>query len=410
MEPIVEPRLASRPSQVREPCQPREVFPDVEVAGNRLQMFTESPPWIEALLADVRSATQRVWIESYTISADAVGTALAEALKERSRAGVDCRLMFDAVGSYGVPESYFADLRQSGVEVHGYHSLWNVLWKFASLRPFNRRNHRKLAVIDDRVAHFGGMNLVDQSGIETIEDVKARDLPISAGWRDVQVRLSGPAQAEVAEAFDRLWMRMHHERGSRWPRWRISEMLACRRDALFFFDSRPRFKFRRPARVLAPLIRQAQRSITLSMAYFIPVGSVLRELLRARRRGVTVRVIVPGQSDVRLVQWASRHMYEKLLRSGIRIFEREDQMLHSKVMVIDGVWSVIGSCNLDPRSLWLNLEFLSVIRSKEMAAAVSRICAYEMRNSRRVSLRQCRQRPWHQRFLDRLAWSFRRWL
>ena len=123
-----------------------------------------------------------------------------------------------------------------------------------------------------------------------------------------------------------------------------------------------------------------------------------------------MRVILPGQSDVKIVQWACRHFYEFLLKRGIRVYEQNDRMLHSKAMVIDGRWSVIGSCNLDARSLLLNLEFLAVIQSAELAAAVQQIFADDMRNSIRVTAAYCQRRSWWQRLRDRAAWSLRRWL
>jgi cardiolipin synthase A/B len=132
--------------------------------------------------------------------------------------------------------------------------------------------------------------------------------------------------------------------------------------------------------------------------------------VRARRRGVHVRVIIPGESDVRAVQWATRHLYSYLLKRGIRIYERKDQMLHSKAMVIDEQWSVIGSCNLDPRSLRTNLEFVAVVRSCELAAALLGVCRHEIKNSSRVTLAYWRNRTWWQRVLDRIAWSLRRLL
>jgi cardiolipin synthase len=321
--------------------------------------------------------------------------------------------MYDYVGSASTPASFFAWLARSGVQVRGYRSLWSALRRVRSLRWFHRRDHRKLLVIDDRVAYFGGMNIVDQSGIRTVEQAKAHNLPASAGWRDVHVRLAGPRQHEVADAFAGLWrprlVRLVRGR-RRWPRWPLRQMFHEPGEGIYFFDCRPQLRHRRPTRVLVPLLRQARRTITVSMAYFIPQGAVLRELVRARRRGVTVRVIIPGKSDVRSVQWATRHLYDKLLRRGLRLYERKDQMLHSKVMVIDDEWSLIGSCNLDPRSLWYNLEFFAVFRSAAMAAAVRRICCFEMRNSRRVTLLDSLGRPWWQRLLDRLAWSFRRLL
>jgi cardiolipin synthase len=365
---------------------------------------------IGAMVADIRQAKRRVWLESYTIADDAAGRAVAEALVERAAAGVDVRVMFDAIGSHSTPQSYFDRLSAGGVAVHAFHSIRDNLWQFPFFRIFNRRNHRKLLAVDDRVAYFGGMNIVDQRGIATPADVKRRNLPASAGWRDLHVRLVGPQQVEIADDFERLWRWKHLGKGDRRMVWRIDEFLEQRRDAIQFFSSRPGRAKRRVARILAPLIRQARREITVSMAYFIPVGSVQRELLRARRRGVRVRVVVPGQSDVPAVRWATRHLCQRLLARGIQVHERQDLMLHSKVMVIDGQWTVVWSCNLDPRSLRLDLEFFAVIRSAAMASAAGAFCRHELAHSHRVRLSEIRNRPLWQRIRDRLAWSIRRWL
>lgn len=392
------PASAHRPGEVNA----------LRVADHDLTIFEESPPLVDAMLDDIEQARSRVWLESYIIADDAAGRAVAEALARKAAAGVDCRVMYDYVGSKATPRSYFAGLERAGVQVRAYRSLWQVLWRSQSFDLFNRRDHRKLLVIDDRVAYFGGMNLVDQSGIRTVEEAKARHLPASAGWRDVHVRLVGPGQAEMAAAFSRLWREPRI--GRRWPRWPVRRMLKERGDAIYFFDCRPQLQHRRPTRVLVPLLRQARKTITVSMAYFIPQGRVLRELKRASRRGVKVRVIIPGKSDVKTVQWATRHLYRKLLDYGIRIYERKDLMLHSKVMVIDDQWSMIGSCNLDPRSFWYNLEFFAVFRSRAMAATLRHICRFELRNSRRVTVLDVVGRPWWQRIRDRIAWSLRRWL
>jgi cardiolipin synthase len=388
---------------------PFMVSPEVEVAGQTLRFFASSNPLMAAMAEDIRSAQQRAWVECYIICDDAAGQAIAGALKERAAAGVDCRVMYDAIGSLTTPQAYFDDLAAAGVRVHAFHSLWNVVQRFASLRPFNRRNHRKLTIVDDRVAYFGGMNIVDQSGIDSEEDARQRHLPMSAGWRDVHVRLTGSQQAEIARCMEVHWQSQHGQRVL-WPKWRIRELLSADEDMIAFFDSAPRWRKRRPTRVLLPLIRQARERIMVSMAYFIPVGAVLRELFSARRRGVEVEVLVPEHSDVPMVKWASQHLYEKLLRRGIRIHEREDQMLHSKVMVLDDAWSVVGSCNLDPRSLRLNTEFLAVIRSAAAAEELRRLCQYELEHSHEILVTHCRRRSWWQRLRDRLAWSFRRWL
>ncbi len=406
-------------------------LPQLAVAGNELTLFEGSIPLVAAMVDDIRAAKERVWLESYIIADDAAGRAVADALLDRAAAGVDVRLMYDAIGCHATPQAYFDRLARGGVQVHAFHAIRDHWFKLDFIRILNRRNHRKLLVVDDRVAYFGGMNIVDQRGLITPEDTKAKHLPASAGWRDLHVRLVGPQQAEIAAAMDYLWRKKlgrglahfavrvqalaSRQQAEAWTptglaRWNVKRKLASSEDAMHLFASQPGKAARRMARVFVPLIRRAREEILVSMAYFIPVGRVLRELLRARRRGVRVRVVIPGESDVPAVHWATLHLCDRLLRRGIQIYERRDLMLHSKVMVIDGVWTAIGSANLDPRSLRTNLEFLAVIRSVPFAAAATAFCHHEIAHSDRIRLRSIRNRPLWQRLRDRAAWSVRRWL
>ena len=357
--------LLDRPaSHEKEPLAPVWPHAVVGVAGNELTLFEESISFVSAMVADIRQAKQRVWLESYIIVDDEAGRAVADALIERAAAGLDVRLMYDAIGCMSTPRAYFDRLAAGGVKVHAFHTVREHLWEIRFFRMLNRRNHRKLMIIDDRIGYFGGMNLVDQRGLATPGDTKARHLPASAGWRDLQVRLVGPKQAEIAREMERLWQWKTRQPISVPAAWPLAEMLESRADDIHFFASRPSRRSRRIGRVIGRLIRRAEREIIVSMAYFIPIGAVLRELLRARRRGVRVRVVVPGNSDVKLVQWATRHLCRRLLARGILIYERKDYMLHSKVIVIDGERTIVGSANLDPRSLRTNLEFVAVIFSR----------------------------------------------
>jgi cardiolipin synthase len=380
----------------------------VPVAGHELTLFVESRPLIAQMVEDIRTARDRVWLEAYIFLADDAGRAVADALCERARAGADVRVLYDAIGSQATPGAFFDELVQSGVHVHAFHSLREALWRFRPLRVLNRRDHRKLLVVDDRVAYFGGMNVVDVSSVRTAE--RAEHLPASAGWRDVHVRLTGPQQREVAESFDRSWRRAHGEAVKWKPRAYRKALLARGPESIQFFDSGPGPGYSSAARLFKRLIAAARRRLTLSIAYFLPVGGVLRALLRAPRRGVVVRVVVPGESDVPLVQHASRHLYTWLLRRRVRIYERQVNMLHSKVMVVDDTWTVVGSCNLDARSLYINLEFLAVIHSRALARALNRVMRYEILHSKRVTVQDYRERSLWRRLVNRLAWALRWWL
>jgi cardiolipin synthase len=380
----------------------------VQVAGHELRIFVESMPLIRAMVEDIRAAKERVWLEAYIFLDDAAGREVAEALKDRATAGLDVRVLYDALGSVTTAGAFFRDLEQAGVKVHAFHSLWEAFRRSKVLRILNRRNHRKLLIVDDTAAYFGGMNVVDQSSMRTIEH--AERVPTSAGWRDVHVRLAGPQLGEVAESFDRSWRRAHGHRVSRRPLAYRQAQLVEGSETIQFFDSGPGLTHTRAARVFNRLIRRATRTLTLSMAYFLPVGRVLRELLGAHRRGVLIRVVVPGQSDVKLVQHATRYLYRQLLRRRFHIFERQIHMLHSKVMVVDGEWAVVGSSNLDARSLWINHEFLAVVHSRTFAKTLNEIIKYEIERSERITLRSCLRLTRWQRLMHRLAWSLRWWL
>lgn len=380
----------------------------VTVAGHELTIFVQSLPMIAALVRDIQSARKRVWVESYIFLADVAGCAVAEALKERARLGLDVRVLYDAIGCQWTPAIFFQEMKEAGVQVHAFHSVWEAVYRFSFLRILNRRNHRKLVVIDDQVAYLGGMNLLDQGSTVLVE--RAEHLPLSAGWRDIHVRLIGPQQNELVESFERSWRRARGLRVKRRPRSYRRGLPAGGEESIQFFDSGPGPKHTRAARVFTQLIRRAKRRLALSMAYFLPVGPVLRHLVRAHRRGVFIQVVVPGESDVPIVQRATRYLYRRLLRRRFHIYERQMRMLHTKLMIADDQWTVLGSCNLDARSLYINYEILAVIHSRNLAKALGSLIQSEVEASHRITLLSCARRGWMQQLLDRLAWSLRWWL
>lgn len=378
-----------------------------------MRVYVEWPDLREDMLADIRAARQRIWLEAYIFYNDDGGTQVADALAAKAREGLDVRVMYDAFGSQTTPASFFQRMTDAGVKVHVFHSFWESLRRLAIFSMLNRRNHRKLMVIDEDIGYFGGMNVVDNT-----EETRTQqnDLPQSAGWRDVHMRMQGPQTRELAEEMDRMWRRAHHEklpRRSLEARRRLRGVLKAReqqQESIRFFASDPRLPLSRAARAFTALLRRANDSIYMSMAYFVPLGRPMRALLRARRRGARVRVVVPGKSDMPVVQRCTEFLYTRLLRRGFRIYERKDRMLHSKVMVVDRQWSLVGSCNFDPRALYTNHEFLAVIRSRALADILIRVCRDEIKQSRRVTLAMCAGRTWMDRLKARMAWSLRWWL
>lgn len=380
------------------------------VAQQELSIFLESPPLVAAMVDDIRKARKRVWLEFYIVQADSAGNAIADALIDRAAAGVDVRVLYDGLGCQLTPQAYFDRLSAAGAEVIAYHTIWDALRNLGRFtRIVNRRNHRKLLIVDDAIGYFGGMNITATSE-ETASAPRSVPDAGSSGWRDVHVRLAGHQAGELAESFDRSWRRALRLRVERRPHAYRRGRLPLGSEKIRFYDSGPGRRHSRAHRVYRRLFRRARSRITISMAYFLPTGRVLGELLRAARRGVQIEVVVPSQSDVKLVERATRFMYPRLLRRGFKLHERQRRMLHSKMAVIDEEWSVVGSANLDSRSLGFNLEFLAVVRSRRFAEALREVCAYEIARSQRVTEAQCEAHGFWQRWLNWVAYQLRWWL
>ncbi len=391
------------------PAQTPGTVACVAVAGHQLELFTHTHLLFEAMLTDIAAARQRVWLETYIFAADPAGHAIADALQRRARDGLDVRLLYDTIGCQHTDPELFKNLAAAGVQVHAYHGVWEAFHSIYALAILNRRDHRKLLVIDDRCAYFGGMNIVDHGHLFRASPNDASAKPGEA-WRDLHIRLTGPQQREVADSFERSWM---HAKGLELP-WRPHEYrhvkLPVMEESIHFFDSGPGLKFSRAPRVYRRLLSHSGRSVVIVMAYFIPVGRVMGDIIRARKRNVRMHVLVPTITDVPIAQYATWYLYHKLLRMGIRLYARKNRVMHTKTMIIDRLWTVVGSANMDPRSLYTNLEFMAVIRSPAFAQAVLRVCRNEMRRSRRVRFSDCEKRTLPQRFLSTLAYSLRWWL
>ena len=381
----------------------------VEVAGHTLELFNQTHLLFEAMLTDIAAAKKRVWLETYIFSDDLASHAIADALQRRARDGLDVRLLYDALGSQHTDPAIFKTMSAAGVQVHAYHRIKEALRSIAAFIILNRRDHRKLLVVDDRCAYFGGMNIHDHGHLFRASPTDPSVDP-AAAWRDLHIRLTGPQQVEVADSFERSWMHAKGEKMTRRPSAYRRAQLSQTDESIHFFDTGPGLKFSRAPRVFRRLLRGSNRSVVLAMAYFIPVGRVMREIARARRRNVHVHVLVPSMTDVPIAQYGAWYLYRKLLRLGIRLYERKNRVMHTKTIVVDRQWTLVGSANMDPRSLYINLEFMAVIRSPAFAQAVIRVTRNEMRRSRRVRFSDCEKRTLKQRFLSTLAYSCRWWL
>ncbi len=376
-----------------------------------------------AMLAAIDAATTSVDLETYAIRADGMGTRFQGALLRAAGRGVHVRLLYDYLGSRGLPASFVRKLLAVGVQVAVYHPP--VLGSL--LRTMNRRNHRKLLLVDRGLLFAGGLNLTDE-----YVSVEER----GAGWRDTHVRLEGPAVALAGERlFEHDWRQAlaYPDTITRVARLKADVRKGLRRiitirklwrssaDALQNAirdgqvavqvvgneELRNRLAIHR-AYLYA--IRNARQYILIENAYFIPTRAIRHALVRAAARGVQVAVTVPRHSDVPIVAYASRYLYARLLARCVRIFEWPHAMLHAKTAVIDDAWSVVGSYNLDRRSFFHQLESVVLVIDPAFAIRLREQTLADLQQCWEVTRVEHEARPWRLKFLESVAYSLRYWL
>lgn len=410
--------------------------PERLCGGNRVELLVGGERAYAEMLSAIAGARRSVYLTTYILHSDATGRRFGDALRERARAGLDVRLMFDAVGSYDSVEDEFLDeLARDGVRVHIYHPILparrRLLGKLQDLharyelargrkpRPpspfapdfwgFHRRNHQKILVVDSALAFTGGMNIGDDYTDRVEQGVRVK------GWHDVQVRVEGPAAIALQNAFTGAWNRSGAVPmpGARLPACGIEPVMleVC---ANVEWDAK-REKFRRVKRTFMSeaylnAIRVARSRIRIANAYFLPDGKLRQQLADASRRGVRVQVLVPQDSDVRIVYHASRHTYDELLAAGVEIHEYRGRMMHAKAAVIDGAWATVGSFNLDQRSFHHNLEAGVQVVDASFAAQVEAQFERDLEQCERIDLASWRRRSWHARLREELSHLFAWWL
>ena len=324
-------------------------------AGNRVEVFVDGQKAFAAMLSAVGGAKSEVLLESYILKDDPTGQDFRRELTRAASRGVVVRVLADGFGSMQTRAQFWDDLRRHGVEARLYHPLG------FPLRHLKFRDHRKILVADRGVAFTGGMNIGDEYG--------SSRLPRNEVYRDTHARVEGPAAREMAGVFEEGWSRAG---GAPIGLERRSPTAAPGAQVLVL-DSRPGRGSEQAAAVLAAIVGAARKTLWLTTAYFAPRTRALAILGSAASRGVDVRLLVPGRTDVRLVRHAGHGFFSGLLSRGVRIFEYQPAILHAKTLVADGLVSVIGSSNLDFRSFELNTECNFVIvdapTGKRMEAA-----------------------------------------
>lgn len=355
----------------------------------RAEVFTNGEQFYEAELAAIRQAKRSVNLEAYIFEEGDVTRRFLQALTERARAGVKVNLVIDAIGALATGDRYFAGLKQAGGRIAWYHPIRWYTWS-----RVNNRTHREIIIIDGNVAFTGGAGFADH----WLHSTKA------PRWRDSMVRLDGEVVSHLQSTFAENWVEASGEilMGPEYFPFAPGEG----HTPTLVVDSTPSAGRSTRARMLfQTLLASARKSIRITTPYFLPDQSALAELVRAKKeRGVDVQIIVPGaKTDHKLTRSSSRRLFGDILESGGRIFEYQPSMIHAKILVIDGLWTVMGTTNFDPRSFSHNDEVNVVFRDPEVAARVEYDFRHDVSQSHEVKLEQWRNRPIWERFHESLG-------
>lgn len=378
-------------------------------ADNAVSLLIDGPATFKAMFVDLERARRSIQIESYIFEDAELGQRMAEVLKRKARAGLDVRLIYDAVGSLTTPRAFFDELAQAGVRVCEFNPVRTSLPLRAD--KLNHRDHRKITLVDGKVAYTGGINVSDvySAGSSSILKRKSDDNEEEPkrGWRDTSVRVEGPAVTDFSILYADTWMRQGCEH---------APVPAARRASVngerlvTVIGSTPGDAEPRIYRALLTAIGSARQSVHMTMSYFVPDPQTTDFLIAASRRGVEVVLVLQGKSDSELVLRAGQSYYQRLLAAGVKIYERSDTLLHAKTTVIDGVWSTIGSSNVDWRSFLHNDEVNVIVFGADFASEMEALFRDDLAQAEEITVEQWQQRGVWRRVQERFGRLFEYWL
>ena len=372
------------------------------ILGNKVTLLQDGAATYPAMFAAIRNARDHINLESYIIEDDEIGGQFANLLLEQQGRGVQVNVIYDSVGGFNTPKAFFKRLTAGGIEVLEF----NPINPLAAKTPWliNNRDHRKLLVVDGRTAFIGGINIssVYSSGSIARRTVKAAEN--TAAWRDTDLQIEGPVVGELQKLFMQTWEK---QRGKPLVQKEYFPALKAQgKDIVRAIGSTPDDPYSLIYLTLISAIGNAEKQVYLTNAYFVPDPQLLKSLIDATGRGVDVKLILPSHSDSAVVFHAGRSHYSTLLKAGVKIYERRGALLHSKTAIIDGVWSTVGSTNLDWRSFLDNDEINAVILGREFAQQMLAMFARDLEASDAVDLERWERRPLSFRFKE---WMARVW-
>jgi len=376
-------------------------------AGNAAILLEDGPATYAAMLGAIRAARDHINMETYIIEADEVGATFANALIDKQRQGVQVNLIHDSVGTIGTPKEYFQRLKEAGIKVLEFNPV-NPLTAKAGW-DVNQRDHRKILIVDGQTAFLGGINISgvysgSASGGSSIGSGKAMDRP----WRDTALQLSGPVVADLQKMFIQTWERQKGEPLAR--RNYFPSIPVKGNEVVRAIASAPEEPFSQIYATFLSAINSAEAEILLTNAYFVPDPQLVDALIAAVARGVEVKMLLPSTTDSWLVFHAGRAHYDRLLRGGVKLYERKDVLLHAKTALIDGVWSTIGSTNLDWRSFLHNQEVNAVVLGQAFGDRMRGSFERDLAASKQITLEEWQKRPIDVRVKELFGRMWEYWL
>ncbi len=374
------------------------------ISGNKVTLLFDGPRTITAMMAAVAVARDTINLETYLFDQDALGLKFADLLIAKQKEGVQVCIIYDCVGTLGTPQAFFDRMQGAGIRmlpfqpVSPHHKL--LRWRI------NNRDHRKILVVDGKVAFTGGVNITAAYSKGSLFRSSAVE-GVSVGWRDTHIQIEGPAVAALQWMFLDNW---------------ASQMTTELPDRDYYPPLPPAGG--KVVRVLASrskgnheiykayflAIQGATKSIHITAAYFVPDGQIMRDLIDAAQRGVEVKIILPSATDSGTVSRASHTFYTRMLKAGIQLYELKKAVLHAKTAVIDSSWSTVGSTNIDMRSFLHNHEVNVVVMGDDFGREMESAFQDDLQDSNEIKLEQWEQRPLTQQFKDWLARLLSYWL
>lgn len=372
--------------------------------GNQVRLLADGQETYIAMFKAIESSTHHIHLESYIIEDDETGKQFADLLLQKQAQGVQVNLIYDSLGSMNTPTAFFQRLREGGIQVVEFNPI-NPM-KAQTIWGLTHRNHRKMLIVDGQVAIVGGINISKVYSSGPFQRKKNQITPIH--WRDTDIEIKGPAVAEFQKLFLDTWQ---HQQG---PELAVDHLFPEIKETgpalVRVVGNSPQQTNRTPFVMYVSAITFAQHSIYLTHAYFVPDRQIVEALCAAAERGVDVKIILPGITDSLVALHAQRYHYAPLLKAGVKVYEHGTSLLHAKTAVIDGVWSTVGSTNMDSLSMLHNDEVNAVILSAEFAEEMERMFAGDLANSTQIHWDQWQKRPYLPRVRGWFFNLFSRWL